>query len=120
MNESMLTKDARYLLSLVYNIYRSRVSERKSRRDASRFSGSEYFHRSYFRDCHPDDVTDWIWELSKQGFIDCGNYDNKPAFFTLKSETIAYFEQLPKERMLKFVSLAASVVPSFNVTSGTE
>lgn len=114
LDDTNLTKDAHHMLVALYSSYRAKIAEGKSRRDAVIFGGAKDLHKTYFKNEHLADVEDWVRELHRNGFIDVPIYaDGSPKIVIIKSETIAYMEKLPENKLKQYLDTVGGIINFF-------
>ena len=88
-----MTKDAEYLLCVLYKEYTDRRNNGKSKSDSSYFGSSRNVFDEFFAEWNLDDLDDTLRELHRLGYTECVYADDTIYFFTLTTNGIAYMEQ---------------------------
>lgn len=112
-----LTKDADYLLCVLYDAYRQRRKQDVAAFDAKLFGGSEQIQGQYIQDWPTHDIDDAAFALSKKGlieglFVEAGELGE----FMLTDDAIAYMEHRFKrnaDQLLHYMNELLSVLTKF-------
>ena len=96
-----MTSDAKKLLRALYKQYKKRRKSGCSRSASSHFGDVYDVHRICASKLLPEDVSDFLSELNRLGFIGAFYADNGPYECWLTDEAISYMEQKPFDLIKK-------------------
>lgn len=88
-----MTKEADYLLCVLYREYKSRRADGKSRSDSSDFGSSQNVFNNFFAEWDLEDIDDTLRELHRLGYVKCLFADDTVYNFSMTTEGIASMEQ---------------------------
>lgn len=107
----MLTEDSKTVLYVLYQEYLSRRKYGFSKRDSKSFRSEESIHVSFFSDWSPDDVSDCLRELDRNGFLDTFYSDGEITLCNLSDYAIATLENQPRETFLSVAEFISKFIP---------
>lgn len=104
-----MTKDAEYLLCILYKEYTERRNEGKSKNESSYFGSSKNVLETFFGECELEDLDHTLWELSRLKYVHCFNADNTIYQFYLTPMGIEYMENIYKNKFDKLIDRIAKL-----------
>ncbi len=108
-----MTKDAEYLLCILYKEYTERRNEGKSKRESSYFGSSKNVLDTFFGEWELEDLDETLWELGRLKYVSCLNADNTIYSFSITSTGIEYMENRFKNKfddLIDTISKLKSVI----------
>lgn len=87
-----LTKDAEYLICLLYTAYKERLKEGLSKSDAKLFGGAEYIQSNLIPQYSIDDISETCRELAHVHFLNNFWADNQVYLCNITTDAIVYME----------------------------
>lgn len=107
-----LTKDAKFLLSSMYNEYLKRRKSGSLKKDAVSFGNLEEVHELLMKDWPVDDVRFTLNELGRHEFVNSKPASNTLFRITLTTKAIATLEVTFNDRVNDVLSFMAKVKDS--------
>lgn len=104
-----MTKDAEYLICVLYKEYTDRRSEGKSKRTSSYFGSSEDVLDSFFGEWNLEDLDDTLIELHRLNYVHCLFADDTVYDFSLTPTGIEYMENRFKNKAEKVIDVIAKL-----------
>ena len=109
MNKIRLTRDADFLICVLYDAYCQRRKNGESRFDAKIFGGSDDVQTDYVQSWSTDDIDDAARELDRNDLVSCVYGDDTVCNILLQDEGISYMENRFGDNMEKLVNRLADL-----------
>jgi len=90
--EIRLTKDAEYMVCLLYKVYKERRKNGIPKSNAKRIEGSNYIRNELLKDWSIEDIDETLYELKRANFLTCHSADDMVYIAFLNDEAIIYME----------------------------
>lgn len=103
-----LTHDAEKLLCLMYKTYLDKRKLNSSKTECNSFGSTRDIHKNLLPDQDFSDVSELIWELSRNELISGSCYDNILYNIALTSHGIIYMENRFKNNVKEIVSFISN------------
>lgn len=104
-----MTKDAEYLLSVLYNEYLDRRANGKSKSDSLVFGSSALVFESFFAEWDVEDIDETLRELHNLDYVNCLFASNTVVCFALTPSGVAVMEQRFGNNIKKLLSFISDL-----------
>ena len=111
MDFEKLTKNAKYILGLMYKHYLDNLSEGNSIEDAKSLGDAGQIQETIAPEYSLADIVTICRELNREGAIEALIYDGTIYYATLTDSTVAYMESRFKKGLLDVVSFLSQFLP---------
>lgn len=106
-----LTKDADYLICVLYKAYKERRNCKSSKVDAKFMNDSETIHKTLMPEWSFEDVDETCRELHRAGLLDCKYADDVAYIVNLTDASIIYMENRFKSGLKEVTDFIAKFIP---------
>lgn len=104
-----MTKDAEYLLCVLYKEYTDRRNEGQSKDQSSEFGSSQDILDDFFGEWDIDDLDATLWELDQLKYAKCLPGDDSIYNVSLTTAGISYMESRFKNKVKDLVKFIADL-----------
>ena len=106
-----ITNDAKKLLLSMYKEYQRRRKDGMQRSSSMSFGSGKTVQELLLPDESPEDVDDYLWELSRAGYVVTKNADNTVWHCALTTEAIQKIEKLPADTIKSVAEFISHFIP---------
>lgn len=107
--EIELTKDADYLIKVLYARYLDQRQYGKSKFDSAYFGGSDTIYNTFFAEWSIEDLDTVLIELNESGLVDILEADDSIAECSLTSKGIVYMEKRFGRKLQDILNLIGNI-----------